>query len=145
MKACFSAGNGARSSQTMSAARGHSTTGHIHPMTDPFVEIALTLLYPERRELELEASSSTPSVCTLNSSPISKCSPDNTEVLYENWHFQTICFICLLFVTLQEAAAYVEMARLVNLVPSCLLVFLGAWVSCSFLNKLCKEIKCSSD
>ena len=29
----------------------------------------------------------------------------------------------------QEAAAYFEMARLVNLVPSCVLVYLGAWVS----------------
>ena len=28
----------------------------------------------------------------------------------------------------QEAAAYVEMARLVNLAPSCILVYLGAWV-----------------
>ena len=31
----------------------------------------------------------------------------------------------------QEAAAYVEMARLVNLAPSCILVYLGAWVLAS--------------
>ena len=30
---------------------------------------------------------------------------------------------------LQETAAYVEMARLFNLIPSCILVFLGAWAS----------------
>ena len=33
--------------------------------------------------------------------------------------------------TAKEAAAYVQMARPINLLPSCLLVFIGAWVRCS--------------
>ncbi len=28
----------------------------------------------------------------------------------------------------REAAAYIQMARPINLLPSCLLVFIGAWV-----------------
>lgn len=39
---------------------------------------------------------------------------------------------------MQEAAAYFEMARLVNLVPSCVLVYLGAWV------RVCAELALKS-
>ena len=37
--------------------------------------------------------------------------------------------ISTLLTDVQEAAAYFEMARLVNLLPSCILTYLGAWVS----------------
>ena len=30
---------------------------------------------------------------------------------------------------MQEVSTYANMARLINIVPSCLLVFIGAWVS----------------
>ncbi|CAL8467253.1 g6789 [Coccomyxa elongata] len=71
----------ARPISRVAGVRAQASTSHVQPLADPIVEAALTMLYPERRLLEREAS-----------------------------------------------AAYVEMARLVNLVPSCLLVFLGAWM-----------------
>lgn len=53
---------GAKASQLQAATRRkvQASTGHVQSLADPLVEMALTLLYPERREHEREASAAAP-------------------------------------------------------------------------------------
>ena len=81
------------------------------------LDAALTLLYPGRRLHEQQVREALCTDITIVRGP-----PVQSEVRKKaSSKFSG---------TSQEAAAYFEMARLVNLVPSCVLVYLGAWVSC---------------
>lgn len=90
----------------------------------PALDAALTLLYPSRRLQEQQARPFIrcrhPRIgiceCILKARSIAAKSTPEHHTPRHTWTH------------VQEAAAYFEMARLINLLPSCILVYLGAWV-----------------
>ena len=82
-------------------------TAHTMPATEPVVEVALSLLFPERRR-EVDAQLLTRT--------------------FRGQHLPPPCLGGWCLPAPQETAAYLEMSRLINLVPSCMLVLLGAVV-----------------